>query len=205
MAMESQKIFSHDNFVHSEMYYTPKFKKYFIFKTFLLYCFPLAFIPLISSSTTRHPAPHNNHTLFHVHEPFFLLVWSLQHLTPLSTSRAVNLLSESLYFSCYVSLFIRFPHISEIIWYSSFSDWLISLSIMFSRTIHALAKGKILFFWRRLKLWRIKWQKMQIYQQLNLKNKLSKQEEQRIMNRESTLLVAILCDRCEVWVMKWGD
>ena len=35
---------------------------------------------------------------------------------------------------------------SEIIWYSSFSDWLISLSIMFSRPIHAVAKGKISFF-----------------------------------------------------------
>ena len=145
MAMESQKIFSHDNFVHSEMYYTPKFKKYFLFKTFLLYCFPLAFIPLISSSTTRHPAPHNNHTLFHVHEPFFLLVWSLQHLTPLSTSRAVNLLSESLYFACDFSLFIRFPHISEIIWYSSFSDWLISLSIMSFRSTHTVTKEKNFF------------------------------------------------------------
>ena len=34
---------------------------------------------------------------------------------------------------------------SEII-YLSFSDWLISLSIMFSRSIHAVAKGKSFFF-----------------------------------------------------------
>ena len=31
---------------------------------------------------------------------------------------------------------------------------------------------------RKLKLWTIKWQKIHIYQQLKLKNKLSKQEEQ---------------------------
>ena len=35
---------------------------------------------------------------------------------------------------------------SEIIWFLSFSDWLISLSIMFSRSIHAVAKGKISSF-----------------------------------------------------------
>ena len=35
---------------------------------------------------------------------------------------------------------------SEIIWYLSFSDWFISLSIMFSRSIHALTKDKIFFF-----------------------------------------------------------
>ena len=33
----------------------------------------------------------------------------------------------------------------EIIWYLSFSDWLISVSIMFSRSIHTVAKGKIFF------------------------------------------------------------
>ena len=31
-------------------------------------------------------------------------------------------------------------------WYLSFSDWFISLSIMFSRFIHAVAKGKFFFF-----------------------------------------------------------
>ena len=35
---------------------------------------------------------------------------------------------------------------SEIISYLSFSDWLISLSMMFSRSIHAVAKDKIFFF-----------------------------------------------------------
>ena len=35
---------------------------------------------------------------------------------------------------------------SEIMWYLSFSDWLISLSIMISKTVHTVAKGKIFFF-----------------------------------------------------------
>ena len=34
---------------------------------------------------------------------------------------------------------------SEIIWHLSFFDWLISLSIIFSRSIHAAAKGKLFF------------------------------------------------------------
>ena len=38
------------------------------------------------------------------------------------------------------------PYMSEIIWYLSFADWLISHSIMFSRSIHTVAKGKIFFF-----------------------------------------------------------
>ena len=43
-------------------------------------------------------------------------------------------------------LFHQIPHKSEIIWYVSFSDWLISLSIIISRYIHTLSKGKISFF-----------------------------------------------------------
>ena len=35
---------------------------------------------------------------------------------------------------------------SEIPWNFSFSDWFISLSIMFSRPIHAVANGKTFFF-----------------------------------------------------------
>ena len=35
---------------------------------------------------------------------------------------------------------------SEILWSLSFSDWLISLSVMFSRSMHAVAKDKIFFF-----------------------------------------------------------
>ena len=47
---------------------------------------------------------------------------------------------------CFYCLFIYFvhwiPHISEIIWYLSFSVWLISLSITPSRSIHIVSNGK---------------------------------------------------------------
>ena len=35
---------------------------------------------------------------------------------------------------------------SEIMWYLSFSDWLISFSTMYSRSIHTVAKDNIFFF-----------------------------------------------------------
>ena len=42
--------------------------------------------------------------------------------------------------------FFLVHHINETIWYLSFSIWLISPSIMPSRSIHVLANGKISFF-----------------------------------------------------------
>ena len=59
---------------------------------------------------------------------------------------------------------------------------------------------------RRSKLWTVKWQKIQIYQQLNLKNKLSKQEEQRQNHGYREWF-----DGCQweggvgKWVKRWGD
>ena len=42
------------------------------------------------------------------------------------------------------------PHMSEIIWYFSFSDWFISRDVIFPSSIHAFAKGNIFFFsWPR--------------------------------------------------------
>ena len=49
----------------------------------------------------------------------------------------------SLMFICFVSYI---PHMSEVIWFLSFSDWLISLSIIPSSSIHVVANGKISFF-----------------------------------------------------------
>ena len=51
-----------------------------------------------------------------------------------------------LYFCLLVWFVYSLPHMSEIIWYLSFSDWLISLSTMFSRSIHTVKKGKVFFF-----------------------------------------------------------
>ena len=38
------------------------------------------------------------------------------------------------------------PHESEIIWFLAFSNWLISLSIIFSRSIHVVADGSVSSF-----------------------------------------------------------
>ena len=52
--------------------------------------------------------------------------------------------------SGYISFLVCFvdqvPMISDIIWYLSFTTWLISLSIMLSRSIHAAVKGMSSFF-----------------------------------------------------------
>ena len=40
--------------------------------------------------------------------------------------------------------------VSKNIWYLSLSDWFISLSILFSRSIHAVTKGNIFLFYSRV-------------------------------------------------------
>ena len=65
---------------------------------------------------------------------------------PYDTCQPVLCIYESV-FILFVCIFFYYnPHISEIIWYLSFSDWLISLSIIPCRSIHTLKKSKISFF-----------------------------------------------------------
>ena len=62
---------------------------------------------------------------------------------------AVHLFSVSmslLLFRLVVYFVYYIPHINEITQYLSFSGWLVSLSIMLSRSIHAVTKGKVSFF-----------------------------------------------------------
>ena len=53
------------------------------------------------------------------------------------------------FFSVFVLFYSFFliPHISEMMWYLSFCVWLISLSIILSRSIHVVTNGKISFLW----------------------------------------------------------
>ena len=72
--------------------------------------------------------------------------FALSHYSP-HPPTAISLLSMSLYlFFLLVHLVHQIPHLSEIIQYLSFSDWLISLSIMLPRTTYAVAKSKNSFF-----------------------------------------------------------
>ena len=76
-------------------------------------------------------------SLFHTAHSNFLLTDSYH---------SVLCICGSVYILC-ICLFCSLdPHVSEIIWYLSFSDWLTSLSIMLSRSIYSVANGKIYFF-----------------------------------------------------------
>ena len=75
------------------------------------------------SSASKHPSPLTAVSLFHVCFCFSFLLLLLLN-----------------YFVDYI------PDIEEITWYLSFFDGLISLSIMISRSVHAVGKGKIFFF-----------------------------------------------------------
>ena len=119
-----------------------------IFKNHFYFIFPLLFIPLIPFSTSTHPSqpPPTITTLLSLSMNTFSFL--LKPSTPYPPPRAVSLLSlsTSLYSFCLLVPFVhQIPHISEIIGYLSFSDWFISLSIMFSRSIHAVIKGKFFF------------------------------------------------------------
>ena len=68
---------------------------------------------------------------------------------PSSLLTAVSLFHVSipLFLYCSSVYFVhQIPHRSEIIQYLSFIDWLITLSIIISRSIHAVVKGKSPFF-----------------------------------------------------------
>ena len=62
---------------------------------------------------------------------------------------AVSLFHDSMLlvlFCCLIYFVHQIPPTSEIIWYLSFTDWLISLSKISSSSIHAVAKGRNSFF-----------------------------------------------------------
>ena len=89
------------------------------------------------------------HILFHLypHPPSPITTMSSFSLllgpsTPPPSPPACFLsMSLSLFF--FLRQFVpKIPHMNETIWYLSFCEWPISLSIMFSKTIHAVTKGK---------------------------------------------------------------
>ena len=98
--------------------------------------FPVVVTPLLSVSES-----------FSVYE-VFCLTSSPFHPSPQPHSLLTSV-SHSLYLFvcfCFIILFCSLHSTGEIIRYLSFSDCLISFSIILSRSIHAVAKGKISFF-----------------------------------------------------------
>ena len=103
---------------------------YFLFIYFIVF-FPIPFSLHICLS-------HNHQTAVHVHESFFLFAQSFHPLPSLPQWSSCSLsMSMSLYWLL-VQFVHQISHMREIIWYLSFSDWLISLSIMFSRIHNVL-------------------------------------------------------------------
>ena len=122
------------------------YKKFWSSLFFILF-FPLPFPPLSPSLPPRTPShtqsPHYcPHPLVPV---FFCSIPAPSTLTPHQSHQPALYLWVCFYVSCYFSMFIRFH-----IWVKTcsiclLSDRLISLSIMFSRSIHTIVKGKISF------------------------------------------------------------
>ena len=100
----------------------------------------------------QHPVLIMTNALFNTHHPSSP---STPHPPPstvslISSLRVTYGLFPSLLFSFspfpYVHLF-SFLNSTEIIGYLFFSDWLISLSVIYSSSSHAIVNGKISFFW----------------------------------------------------------
>ena len=100
--------------------------------------------PKVNPCTVVHVHRHSFiHALWLVPSPSFHLYPPLPSHWPLSlfhVSMSLVLCCLLVYFGHYI------PFISEIMWYLSFTTWLISLSIMLSRSIHAVVKGRSSFF-----------------------------------------------------------
>ena len=111
----------------------------FVMSSFFISLFiPLPFIPII-------PLPHKITTLLSMPMSplsFFFVLCPLSFVLP-PPKHTLILLFISLSVFCLLIQFVHYiPHMTKIIWYLYFSDWLISFRIVFSRSIHAITKGK---------------------------------------------------------------
>ena len=134
--------------------------------TFLIYVIFLLFILLQLSQFPSFPfyspppsppllTTVNPLSVFPVHESFIQVLWlvpspSFHHSpSPSSPPTVVSLfhVSMSLVLFFLLVYFVHYiPVISEVIWYLSFTNWLISHSLMVSSSIHAVTKGRSSFF-----------------------------------------------------------
>ena len=107
----------------------------------LYYIFPLPFSPFIPSSPQQ--SPHYCPCPWVLFP--FCSIPPFPHLFP--QLAVICSPSMSLYPFCTLIQFVNWiPHLSEVIGHLSFSDWLISLCIMFSRSIHTVAECKTFFY-----------------------------------------------------------
>ena len=128
----------------------------FIYLYFNFYCYSITVVCLFSPSL--HPTPAEPTSLPRLHQPPWfcpcvLYSSSYDPLSPLSPPHSplviVRLFLTSMSLAIFCLLFSSIDYVpvkGEIIWYLSLTSWLISLSIMLSSFIHAVAKGISSFF-----------------------------------------------------------
>ena len=125
------------------------------------YCYSITVVPIFppwpSYAHPTHPLPTptvNSHTVVHVHGSYIDVLClgpspSFHYYPPLYSPLVTQ--SVLCFHACGSILFVSSfcsldPLIGEIIWYLSFTDWLISLHIIFSISIYAVPKGRSSFF-----------------------------------------------------------
>ena len=108
------------------------------------------FAPLLSPAPSNPRSQRQSPPVFLVHGSFAHVLWldhfnSLPHYSPPHYPRvtahlffiSMSLVLGSFLLICFVDLV---PFLREIIWYLSFTAWIISFSIILSSSIHAVAK-----------------------------------------------------------------
>ena len=105
------------------------------------------------TSTQPHPYPSLSQSPYFCPSPWVMHKCSLAtpftifHPVSPTTLAAVSLFHVAMLLLLFCSLVycaLQTPHLSQVMWYLSFFDWLISLN-MLSRSIHAVAKGRSSF------------------------------------------------------------
>ena len=121
-----------------------------------IYCYSITVVCIFSPTLYPTQAKPTSLPCFHPPPWFFPCVLyssSYNPLSPLSPPHSLLaivrlfLTSMSLVIFCLLFSFVDYvPVKGEIIWYLSLTAWIISLSIMLSSSIHAVAKGISSFF-----------------------------------------------------------
>ena len=144
-------LFSSNNATNKSMY----FFSIFIF-IFFIYFYSVTIVCIFSPSL--HPTTASHTSIPPLYPPPWFCPCVLyssfyRPLSPLSPPHSplaivtMFLISMSLVIFCLLFSFVDYvPVKGEIIWYLSLATWLISLSIMLSSSIHAIAKGISSFF-----------------------------------------------------------
>ena len=132
--------------------HTGIFTFFLIFKLF--YCCSITVVcifspPLYLTSPNPPPSPASTLPLGFVHVSFIVVPENPSPHYPFPPLAIIRLFLTSMSLVIFCLLFSSVDYVpfkGEIIWYLSLTTWLISLSIMLSSSIHAVAKGISSFF-----------------------------------------------------------